>query len=100
MTLHTEGSDFQLREMLFSGVQGTQCIKGEHGPLKPQGKRYANAVFIIFAFDLLLVCTLWNHICPQQICVNLIFRKKKVSTNAYSVIGTDTHCVTQECNLV
>ena len=26
LTLHTEGSDFQLREMFFSGVQGAQCI--------------------------------------------------------------------------
>ena len=40
--------------------------------LQPHVNRYESAVFTIFAFDFLLVCTSLHHICPEQICVNLI----------------------------
>ena len=49
--------------------------------LQPHVNRYESAVFTIFAFDFLLVCTSLHHICPEQICVNLIFRElRKIST--------------------
>ena len=47
--------------------------------LQPYVNRYANAVFTIFAFDFLLVCTLLHHIGPKQICVNFIFRRVSYS---------------------
>ena len=36
--------------------------------------RYANAVFTIFAFNFLLVCTFLHHICHEEICVTLNLR--------------------------
>ena len=37
---------------------------------------YVNVIFTTLVFDFLLFCTFLNHICPEQICVNLILRDK------------------------
>ena len=63
--------------------------------LQPHVNRYANAVFTIFAFDFLLVCTFLHHIGPKQICVNLIFRgvrySKKNTDPLRSKIGLENY---------
>ena len=37
---------------------------------------YVNVIFTTLVFDFLLFCTFLNHICPEQICINLILRDK------------------------
>ena len=41
--------------------------------LQPHVNWYANAIFTIFAFDFFLVSSSLYQVCPEQICVNLIF---------------------------